>query len=121
MMHRNRIWRVAAVATAEELSEKLTEYTWCCCNGFRVVDTPYLFLNDATSADGAQAYAFVKEVEGGRLIQIESITCGWCTRAKALQHIQETLRGGFDESDFAREVKAVIQTPEDHGRCPHCA
>lgn len=55
MLHKNRRWCVTPVASAEELAEKLTEMTWCGCSGFRLGG--YLWLNDATSPDGAQEFA----------------------------------------------------------------
>lgn len=58
MMHCKRRWSVAPVATAEELAHMLTERTWTLCSGFSVVGHDgYLFLNDATSEDGAGEYA----------------------------------------------------------------
>ena len=80
-MHENRVWCVSEVATAEELVRLLTETTWCCCTGFQIGS--YLFLNDSTSPDGAQEYAVCKRLDDGGLIQIESITFGWCDEAQA--------------------------------------
>lgn len=34
MMHKNRRWTVAVVATVGVLAEKLTENSWCVCNGW---------------------------------------------------------------------------------------
>gem|GEM_PF-4832990 len=39
----------------------------------------------------------------------------------ALKYIRATLAGEYDRSDFAHEVAPTIETPEQHGRCPHCA
>ena len=120
MMHKSRTWTVARVESAEELAVKLTEHTWCCCNGFELGD--YWFLNDATGGDGAQEYAVVKKVgRDGSPWQIESITFSWCTLDQALRLIQETLRGEHDQHDWARQVNVRIETPEMHGRCNHCA
>ena len=59
-MHIRRRWCVSAVATAEELAEKLTQHTWTLCTGFFVPTHPrYLFLNDATHEDGAGEYGVV--------------------------------------------------------------
>lgn len=33
----------------------------------------------------------------------------------------DTIRGEDDDSDFAREVSPVFQTPAEHGSCRHCA
>ena len=120
MFHDHRVWCIGEVTTAEELARKLTETTWCCCTAFVLGE--YLFLNDSTSPDGAQEYAVVKRTGGnGRPEQIESITFGWCDAAKALAYIQETLAGHYDGGDFRREVAPVLESPEQHGRCAHCA
>ena len=80
MMHNRRRWCVSAVATAEELAEKLTQHTWTLCTGFFVPTHPhYLFLNDATHEDGAGEFGVVAGGMDGPHIQIESITFSWCT------------------------------------------
>jgi hypothetical protein len=120
MLHRNRSWCVGPAASAEELARQLTEITWCCCTGFELGD--YWFLNDSTGPDGAREFAVVKKDGGtGNPVQIESITFGWCSEAQALEHIRATLEGRYDQSDFAHEVVPTIETPEQHGRCHHCA
>jgi len=51
----------------------------------------YVWLNDSTSEGGAQEYAVLRlGLADGYMTQIESITFGWCDRAKALQFVQET-------------------------------
>lgn len=119
MLHRNRVWCVHAAATAEELAVKLVETTWCCCTAFSLGD--YLFLNDATSPDGAQEYAILRRLGDGRFEQIESITFGWCDLAKSLRFVREILAGEYDRSHYRHEVKPSLESPEQHGRCPHCA
>jgi hypothetical protein len=120
MMHTTRVWSVDPVASAEELARKLTESTWCCCTGFSLGG--YVWLNDATSPDGAQEYAIIKLCAGEvRPQQIESITFSWCNYERALELIQRTLQGDYDDSDFTVEVSPTLQSPEKHGRCPHCA
>jgi hypothetical protein len=113
MMHKTRQFTVVAAEDAVDLAHKLTQYTWCVCNGFRLGD--YLFLNDSTGGDGAQEYGIVKE---GR--QIESITFGWCNEARGLELIQEILAGKYD-GDAYTNVTNEIQTPAEHGRCRFCA
>lgn len=56
-----------------------------------------------------------------RPLQVESITFSWCDYDESVEHIQRTLRGEDDGNDFAHEVAPVLQTPEQHGRCCHCA
>lgn len=121
MLHAKRIWCVQQVASSEELAKWLAEHTMCCCCGFEFQG--YLFLNDSTSADGAQEYAVCRKptCDGDSHMQIESITFGWCNYDKALRYIRETLVGDYDNSDFARTVRPRLQTPEEHGRCQFCA
>jgi hypothetical protein len=113
MLHKNRRFVVVDVASPEELAEKLTQHTWCGCNGFRLGEL--LFLNDSTSPDGAQEYAVVR---GGR--QIESITFSWCTVAEALGHVRQLLDGTLGE-DALGAVSNRIESPAQHGTCAHCA
>jgi hypothetical protein len=116
MMHEDRTWCVSPVESAEELARKLTETVWCCCTGFALGD--YLWLNDSFSPDGAQEYAVLQKSDG-KLIQIESITFGWCNEPTALRYVKETLAG--EDNIFRREVEAVLETPDTHARCRHCA
>ncbi len=77
MMHNRRVFRVVEnhySASPEALAKTLTEHDWCTCNGFRL--GPLAFLNDSTSADGAQEYA-VYDTRTGH--QIESLTVSWMT------------------------------------------
>lgn len=120
MFHQHRRWTVAPVESPEELAHKLTEHTWCCCNGFSLGG--YLFLNDATGPDGAQEYAIVKQAgRDGRAWQIESVTFSWCDFERALQMICEITGGAVDDAPCARPVAPAIDAPEAHGRCRHCA
>lgn len=110
---------VSLEAGAKQLARKLTEMTWCGCNGFRLGD--YLFLNDSTSPDGAQEYAVVHEPS---MLQCESITFSWCSRAKALEYILKTIRGEFKpwrEPTLPKPGQLIIQTQDEHGTCVHCA
>lgn len=119
MMHRNRRWSVVPATCPEMLAHDLTEHTWCGCNGWELAG--YWFLNDATSADGAQEYGIVK-IAGprGKPVQIESITFSWCDYEKALRHVRAAIAGKFDASEFRHEVAPVVETPEQHGRCHLC-
>ena len=120
MFHRNRVWCVTPVGSAEELARKLTTTTWTCCTAFELGG--YLWLNDATSPDNGQEFSVVKKAgPNGRPWQVESITVSWCDYAELLAYIQRTLRGEDDQNDFAREVAPALQTPAEHGRCCHCA
>jgi hypothetical protein len=111
MMHSTRRYVVVDVAESHELALKLTQQTWCPCNGFRLADL--IFLNDSTSPDGAQEYAVFRN---GR--QIESITFSWCTTEEAHRYIVGLLNGDGIEM---RATLPTIQTPAQHGTCRHCA
>ena len=119
MLHHNRVWCVHPVESAEELARKLKEATWSSCHAFSLGD--YLWLNDSTSADGAQEYAVLKREDGnGSPMQIESITFSWCDEATSLQYIRDTLDGRDDHHSFRKTVAPVLQTPEEHGHCALC-
>jgi len=118
MLHQNRIWHVAEIATKEELAEKLTGYTWTGCTGWKLAGV--LFLNDATSGDGAQEYAVIVEPHPGEYFQIESITFSWCTYEEALGHIEACLR--YAEGKEEPPVRWRVKVDLNHGeRCPLCA
>ena len=120
MFHKNRTWCIAPVESAEDLASKLTQHTWCCCNGFALAG--YVFLNDATCPDGAQEFAVVKlQGPDGRPLQVESITMSWCTYEQALAYIRQSIGGEYDAADHSYPVHPRLQTPDEHGRCPHCA
>lgn len=122
-MHNRRRWCVSAVATAEELAEKLTQHTWTLCTGFFVQSQPrYLFLNDATHEDGAGEFGVVAGGMDGPHVQIESITFSWCSIDEALDHIRKTLAGDYDTSSFAHslELAGRLEPPDRH-RCHLCA
>src|ERR1700676_5567233 len=104
MMHTKRRWGVGPVPSPEDLARKLTETTWTLCTGFYVEGHPNdLFLNDATSEDGAGEFAVIKGgLDAGEHIQIESITFSWCGYEQALHFVRQALTGAMDKSDFAR-------------------
>lgn len=119
MFHNNRIWCLGAVASPEELAEKLTNHTWTLCTAFTIVGhEDYVFVNDATSEDGALEIGIVKRTPQG-FEQVESITFGWCQLSKAHAYILMTIRGEFDHE--GRPINVSLQTPEEHKRCRHCA
>jgi hypothetical protein len=125
MMHTKRRWVVTPVATAEELSQILSQRTWTLCTGFYVEGFPdYLFLNDATSEDGAGEYAVIRGgIDASKWVQIESITFSWCDLEKALGYIRHTLAGEDDANDFAHPVdlRGRLHRPGEHGHCHLCA
>lgn len=114
MFHQDRQWQVVRVENIRELADKLTNYSWCCCNGFEL--DGYLFLNDATNPDGAQEYAFVRQSD---LVQVESVTMSWCNTKEALRYLQRCFDGEFTD-EFDRIRSEQIQTPKEHESCYHC-
>ena len=90
------------------------------CAAFRVAGTPYVFLNGATSEDGAQEYAALTVLGQGRSVQVERITFSWCTEERALEHIRAVISGAYDR-DAGRELVLSVQESRLHGRCSHCA
>lgn len=122
MFHSNRQWVVGdPIDDPEELARKLTDHTWCPCNGFRCHG--YLFLNDSTSSDGVAEFGVLKSTKGGKYyFQIESITFGWCSFEKAKEYITNAIRGEFDGFDVLDVVDGYrIHTPAVHGKCGWCA
>lgn len=119
MLHKRRAWSLSTVGTAEELAMKLTEMTWCGCSAFKLPDAPYLFVNDSTSADGAQEYAILKP-DGPEFVQVETITFSWCSREKALEYIERIISGEFDNASYAMRVSARIGPAEKHQPCRNC-
>ena len=119
MLNNKRCWCVGEVATPEELADKLTNYTWTLCTGFKIGN--YAFLNDSFSEDGAQEYGVIN-LQTGR--QIESITFSWCNYNKALQYIYSILEGHFDNNscsiDAGINIKKQLQTPKQHKKCHLC-
>lgn len=93
MMHGRRVFRVVNGLHGERfspasLARTLTEHDWTTCSGFRIGNL--VFLNDATSADGAQEYAVFDELIGK---QIESLTVGWMKADKLEAWIVAALAG----------------------------
>lgn len=123
MLHSSRVWCVAEVATPEELAANMTSTTWCCCAAFRIAGYPnYVWVNDATSEDGAQEYGVCRiDPDTGSIRQVESITFSWTTYESALEMIRSTLAGHDDTNDWFGPATPTLQTAEEHDRCRHCA
>ncbi len=119
MMHAKRRFCAAQVESAEKLAEMLTEYTWTPCSAFFVRGREdVIFANDSTSADGAQEYAVLVNGDGAWR-QVESITFGWCTPAKALGYIRKALAGEMSET-FER-LTPHFEAHADHRGRACCA
>jgi hypothetical protein len=96
--------------------------SWTMCTGFRW--RSLLFLNDATSGDGAQEYAVIREgVDGSE--QVESLTMSWGITLEDFAKIVEQLDADPDE--YWDAIAAVTRVPFEpnlnhpEGSCAHCA
>lgn len=115
MMHDNRAFVVYDAPSAPWLAHALTQRTWTTCQGFRYGGV--VFLNDSTSADGAQEYAIYDE---RARLQIESITFGWCDEAKALDYVQRLAWGTLRSPYSAVQILPKLEIPGRHF-CARCA
>jgi hypothetical protein len=109
MMHERRKRTVCPAASVEDLAHKLTQHEWAPNTGFELEG--YLFLNDSTGSNSAQAYAIVKRSaeKTGPLLQVESITFGRWSYENALKHIQRALAGEYDNSQFTHKVELTLE------------
>ena len=115
MFFKKRIWQVIKVNTPEELAEKLTNYTWTLCTGFKLGD--YYFLNDSTSENGAQEYAVLKDTGE----QIESITLAGELQ-RSIELYKQSYKGEYDNEAWNSGIDInTAGNSEQHGRCPYCA
>ena len=120
MFHQKRRWSVSPVASAEELADKLVHHSWTLCTAFEL--NGYLFLNDATSEDGAQEYGVVKRPTEADPVfrQVESITFSWCDLDQARNYIEAAVSGRYDGPECP-EVKPFIESSKVHSYCALCA
>jgi hypothetical protein len=115
--HQKRVWVVTEERSAPELAAALAHRIWTTCTGFR--HAGYLFLNDATSENGAQEYAVVKEATGQ---QVESLTVSWMEYPQVLAHITAATAGEYDDLNLGVvDLAGRCQSPAEHGRCHACA
>src|SRR5687767_11394290 len=106
MFFQQRRYRVTHVVSIEDLVRSLTERSWTLCQAFAIADL--LLVNDATSEDGAQEYAVIRD---GRLI--ESVTVSWCEADQLLAILRELEAGGG--GDYA---PAPVRLDHPDGVCP---
>lgn len=122
MMHNNRRWGLTEVESAEKLAKMLTRNSQTLCSAFFVEGhDKYVFLNDATSEDGALEMAVVMRHPSGSYVQVESITFSWCNPTEALAYIEDALAGKFDANECARPVAPRIDPPKTHQGCRLCS
>lgn len=120
MRHPSRGFRIDAVDSVDELSERLAAADRCLCSGFRF--GAYLFLNDSDEGDPTPEYAVVKSPEEPDEPHLQIYTLrpasGDFRRAAAL------LRRLHDASRQRRGSplgNLYLETPAAHGRCHLCA
>lgn len=109
MMHRDRVFRVTAVESPEELAAKLFETIWTLCTAFSLGDQTW--ANDSTSPDGAQEYAVIRN---GR--QVESITVSWSTPERMAEYARQIAASNEVEAGPFR-----LRTAHPTGPCRLCA
>lgn len=115
--HTNRHWQITdAPADARAFARKLAGSSWTLCTGFRFGE--YLLLNDATGEDGAQEFAVVHEET---LVQVESLTVGWMNEARLFEFLADLKIGAVELVRMGTMRRDRIETPDEHGTCPHCA
>lgn len=114
-----RRWNAPAdVESLEALAEKLTDYDWTLCTAFCLPGRRYIVANV-----GGDWRVLVDE-GGDTLRQIESITFGWCDRAKALDYLRRIAAGEFDSENYGYVKRSqFIEHGYTHerGACGHCA
>ena len=110
---------VYPIDSPEALAEKLSNHSWCCCNGFRL--GKYLFLNDAFSEDGAQEFGVLIDDGGDVYRQLDSATISWMEADDVLAYVLSVSNGELDDAAYATLPKDRVQTPKERGRCRLCA
>ena len=121
MMFEKRRWCLSPVADEDTLARMLTGRTHTLCSAFSVAGREdYVFLNDATSEDGAGEWAALKRLPDGSFLQVESITFSWMTEDQARTIIGDVLAGRFDAADYARPVTPRLDASERHRPCRLC-
>jgi hypothetical protein len=111
-LHKQRVWNEPVEVTLEEFADKVTRYTWTTCSAWRVGE--YVFLNDATSGDGAQEYAVLiadPDRPGGWL-QVESWTCSWMEPREVVSYFAK-----LPTSPFRTPVDVRIEKHVTSARC----
>lgn len=120
MLHETRLYSISQVESPEVLADKLTNHTWCNCNGFQVTGTNYLFLNDSFGGDSVQEYAVLKVNPDNSMFQVESITFGWIEKVeKALEYINSCLSGASDDVYNRKPVSVKTENCNGHV-CGNC-
>lgn len=120
MMHRQRIWSLSReVFSPDDLAEKLSEYSWTTCAGFRSAGGA-VWVNDSTCSDALQEYAVLRWLEGAWR-QVESITVSWCDVGKLETYAREADSGAWDSERYGEVSGSQLQDPGMHQTCGACA
>jgi hypothetical protein len=98
MLHKSRVWGEPVETDLDTFAKQVTTRDWTVCTAWKVGD--YVFVNDASSGDGAQEYAVLIEDEDGQWFQVESWTCSWMTPDRVRE-----LYAKLPESDWRKPVQ----------------
>lgn len=151
MYHENRRWCVQPVVSCEELADKLHNYSWCNCGGFELKGFLWLNDSTSPDAAQEYAVVKRPTDNSKEFMQVESITVSWCNSQQLMEYIRQIHTGNTDppvenapvdnrgpvvvtrsaaeffhalgvaEVPHGKVVHPRIETPEEHGRCSHCA
>jgi hypothetical protein len=119
-----RLWGIGKVDSLEELADKLTESTWCLCNGFFLPieeSRGLAFLNDATCEDGAAEYAIMLAADGLDFgTQVESFTVSWMSRKGFIDATEQLIKDiRHDRHETYGTSHGIMEW--DHKTCRFCA
>jgi hypothetical protein len=136
MFEEKRIYKLTEVQTPTDEAIKRENISACAkmmasqtqtlCTGFKIGE--YLFLNDATSEDGAHEYAVMKikqEIDQPQTTlkvilcdKIESATMDWMGYAAARRFIEKIIDGLY-VTPLRADIKIYIDTSIHHS-CRYC-
>lgn len=123
MLHDNRPFSLTPIATLPEVAHELTRVrSWVLCQGFEVSVGPgisWLFLNDSTSEDAIQEYAFCLRTPEG-IKQVESYTVSWAEGAELTEFLQK-MEADRQGGTLAFLYGKVTLRPHPSPSCSHCA
>ena len=123
MFHDDRVWRVRAEETTEDVALLVTRRMWPACTAF--ANGGYLIHNDSLPDDGSTDYAVVKRPteRGGAYVQVASLTLGFFNYENALDRLRRVLAGDYDGPACAYAVEPRLETAHEHiaRRCQFCS
>jgi len=103
MVHKDRKQSIKQVEDIDSLAHCLTQATLEGCKGFEYKG--YIFLNCSADSIEAQKYAIFKK---GYLIQVDSITFGWCTINQARKYIENIISENYDIQNLDNNYNGML-------------